>query len=370
MALTEKIKSYTELAPDLIKISIVVPAYNEADNIDKLYEKLLQTLETHNLSWELIFVDDGSTDETWLRISQLHSQDQRVMGIRFSRNFGHQYALFAGLAQISGQAVITMDADLQHPPEVIPSLITEWQEGNKIVNTVRLDSESTPWLKRVSAKIFYKLFSRLAGVQLENGMADFRLLDRQIVETLLQFQEGDLFLRGIVNWIGYPKSAVQFRAQDRFSGASKYTLKKMFKLAHTGITSFSLMPLRIALGVGTMTILAALVQASYLLYLKLFTGAALSQWISALSIITFLFGTLFILLGIVGDYIGRILLEARGRPRFLISEQVGFNDAHQAATSLPIQSLVKETLVGTVQFTPLSPSLRSGQHLHQSVKKV
>lgn len=305
------------------QVSVVVPAYNEEGNIRKLCTELVEVLSALRMSWEIIFCDDGSTDETWQEITALHQQDGRAKGIRLSRNFGHQCALWAGLSQASGKLVITMDADLQHPPAIIPQLVQERQKGNKIVHTVRLDREHISRFKRVTSKLFYRIFSSLCGVKLECGMADFRLLDRQVVDSMLHFREQGVFLRGMVQWVGFPSSTVNFQCQDRYSGISKYTLKKMVKLALGGVTSYSLVPLRLSIFVGIVTGLAALGEMLYAICVKLFTDTAVPGWASVVGVVSFLFGVLFILLGVIGEYIGRILIEVKCRPRFLVSEQVG-----------------------------------------------
>ena len=305
-------------------ISIVIPAYYEEGNLFKLYEELLQILTPMSVPWELIIVDDGSTDGTWRELSVLHQQDARVKGLQLSRNFGHQYALSAGLSNATGQAIITMDADLQHPPAVIPQLIAQWNKGSKIVHTVRIDHQNVPWLKKITSRVFYKIFSFLSGVELSAGMADFRLLDRQVADELIQLKESGLFLRGLVQWIGYPSSKVEFQCSQRFSGQSKYTFLKMLKLAWIGVTSFSLIPLRLGTILGLITSLIAFYQLVYAIWAKLFTDTIVPGWATIVAIISLLFGVVFIQLGIVGEYIGRILTEVRGRPRFLISDRLGF----------------------------------------------
>jgi dolichol-phosphate mannosyltransferase len=308
------------------KLSIVVAAFCEKDNLQKLYEELVASLMPLDITWELILVDDGSTEEdTWNEISSLHDQDARVKGVRFSRNFGHQYGLFAGLSSARGQAVITMDADLQHPPSAIPLLLREWNSGRKIVHTVRIDNVQTSWFKRTTSLAFYKLFSFLSGVDLSAGMSDFRLLDRRVVDELLQFREMGLFLRGLVHWVGYSSSKVPFQCQSRFAGTSKYNFRRMIRFAWTGITSFSTIPLRAGIIIGLLTSLVAFYQLGEALWLKFFTDRAVPGWASIIGLQSLLFGVLFILLGVLGEYMARILEEVRGRPRFIISETLGLS---------------------------------------------
>jgi glycosyltransferase involved in cell wall biosynthesis len=325
------------------EVSIVVPAYNEEGNLSKLHSELLKALSVLNLSWELIICDDGSTDKTWDETVRLNERDKNVRGVRLSRNFGHQYALYAGLAVASGQAVISMDADLQHPPELIPILLARWQQGYKIVFTVRLDSDDVPLLKRTTSRLFYRVFSFLSGVRIEEGMADFRLLDRQVVRTLLQCREGGLFLRGLVPWIGYPSCKVEYQPQKRFAGRTKYSLTKMLRLAWNGIVSFSIIPLRLGIGIGMVTSLIAFGGIVYAIYSRFISGTAVPGWASAVSIISFLFGVLFVVLGLMGEYIGRIFMEVRGRPRFVIDELIGIDlsmktqlDSH-LSTTVPVK---------------------------------
>jgi len=305
------------------ELSIVVPVFNEAGNIKKLYSELIPVLQELGVDWEVIFCDDGSDDATWEIIDQLHKNDERIKGIRFSRNFGHQYALFAGMQHASGKAVITMDGDLQHPPELLPKMLARWRAGDKIVHTVRVYNQEQGFLKKLSSSLFYKLFTFLSGVEMEGGMADFRLLDRQVLDELLKFKEEGLFLRGLVHWVGYQSSKLSFQCGQRFSGEGKYGLKKMLKLAWTGITSFSIVPLRVSIIIGVLTSLFAFMEMLYAIFAKLFTDTVVPGWASGVAVVSFLFGILFIMLGVLGEYIGRVLIEARGRPRFIISECVG-----------------------------------------------
>lgn len=312
--------------PPAVEISIVIPAFNESQNISAIYQELENIFKSHDNKWELIFVDDGSTDNTWSEIERLHGIDRRVCGLRLSRNFGHQYALFAGLNAAHGKAIISMDADLQHPPSVIPALISEWRKGNKIVHTIREDPANLPIFKKITSKAFYRVFSYLSGVKLEQGMADFRLIDRQVLTQLLQFKEEGLFLRGLVQWVGYQSTSISFQCADRFSGVSKYTAYKMLKFAWHGISSFSIVPLRIGIAIGVFTSLLSMYFLLEALYANIFLGTTVPGWTSTIGVLSLLFGILFIFLGLLGEYIGRILVQVRGRPLYLVSSSLGVNE--------------------------------------------
>lgn len=304
-----------------VEISIVIPVYKEEGNLFKLHEEIHKALEKEK-SFEIVFVDDGSNDGSWEIIKTLSGMGERTRGIRFSKNFGHQYALHAGLVHAAGDAVVTMDADLQHPPSVIPRLLEEWRKGSKIVNTLRIPNKNISWIKKITSNLYYKMFSFLSGVRISPGTSDFRLLDRQVVNELAKFNESGVFLRGLVNWVGFNNSQISFQCQDRFSGNTKYSFYKMCQFAWKGITSFSIVPLRIGILIGVLTSLFAFYQLLETLYLKLFTDTTVPGWTSIMVLLSFLFGVLFILIGVLGEYIGRILVEVRGRPRYIISEFV------------------------------------------------
>jgi glycosyltransferase involved in cell wall biosynthesis len=345
----EALSSRSSLPPDLdprgepgVKpvLSIVLPAYNEAESLGEMCSNLVKVLRSLNLPWEVVVADDGSLDGTWNEIVALHQADDRIKGVQLSRNFGHQYALLAGLSNAVGDAVISMDADLQHPPELIPALVERWRGGYKIVNTLRADPPTLPKFKRVTSALYYFILSKLSGVPMRRGMSDYRLLDRQVLDDLLSFGEAGMFLRGLVTWMGYPVAWVAFEPRNRLRGESKYTLKKMILFALDGITSFSLVPLRLGVLIGGLTSLLAFAELAYAVTMKLSGGPTVPGWASAVSIVSFLFGVLFILLGLIGEYVGRILIEVRRRPRFLVNARVGFEAGPRAAPA-PQASLLR-----------------------------
>lgn len=277
------------------------------------------------LNYELIFVDDGSRDDTFEQIEMLAAKDSRVRGLSLSRNFGHQYALAAGLGAARGQAVVMMDGDMQHPPALIPTLVEKWREGFNIVQTIRQDTQATPWAKRVTSRAYYRVFSALCGIPIEPGMADFRLLDRCVLDELNRLNEGQLFLRGLLAWMGYKRAVVPFQVKARHSGQSKYGIKRMLKLAKTGIVSFSSMPLRLATGVGVVMAILSFMELIYAIYAYM-AGKAVAGWASTVAVMSLLFGVLFLLVGIQGEYIIRIYERVQNRPPFLVERTTNGNN--------------------------------------------
>jgi dolichol-phosphate mannosyltransferase len=303
-------------------ISIVVPAYNEERNVEILHRRVSEIMDgaVGRDDWELVVVDDGSSDGTWQAIDALNKSDVRVRGVRLSRNFGHQSALMAGLAAARGQAVIMMDADMQHPPELLPQLVAKWREGFQIVHAVRRDPPNRSWFKRVTSRAYYKMFVFLSGVEIEPGAADFRLLDRQVLDEILQFEEEGLFLRGIVHWVGYATASVPFDCGERHAGSSKYSLTKMLQLGWHGVSAFSLVPLRIGIVIGLISSTIAFLGVCYAILGKWLDKEAIPGWASSVAISSFLFGVLFVFLAVLAEYVGRIAVEIRRRPRFLVRE--------------------------------------------------
>lgn len=304
-------------------ISIVVPLYCEEGNIDRLVDRINMATEARHENFEIILVDDGSSDLTWAKIESNCANNQHVKGMRLSRNFGHQHALLAGLTHARGNAIISMDGDLQHPPEFIPQLIEKWHAGYAIVNTLRNDGEVASYFKRTTSKYFYKFFSMMTDVQIVEGSSDFRLVDRVVLKNMLEFKDIDLFLRGAVQWLGFSQIMLPYNVEMRHSGESKYNLWKMLKFSRSAIISFSNKPLILGVWIGFITSALAFFAIIYI-FIQQFLGNTVPGWASTMSIIAFLFGVLFIMLGIIGAYLSRIHMLLQNRPRFVAEKMVNF----------------------------------------------
>lgn len=301
------------------KISVVVPCFNESDGIREFYKVITSVIE-NKYNYEIILVDDGSKDHTLKIIRELAQEDNHIKYISFSRNFGHQNAVKAGLDHASGDAVISLDADLQHPPQLIPQLIDKWQEGYEVVYTIREEHESISLMKKMTSRFFYKISNSLSETKVEPGAADFRLLDRKVVDAIKQMPENYLFLRGIIAWVGFKQYAIKYKANERFAGESKYTFNKMVKFASTGITSFSTKPLKISIYLGTAFALLAFAFAIYALIIYAFTDNAIQGWASIVIGIMFFSGINLLMLGIIGEYLGKMFIENKRRPNYIVGE--------------------------------------------------
>jgi len=301
------------------KISVVVPCFNEEDSLATFNQTLIQALPD-KYQYEIIYVNDGSSDHTFQIILDLAKKNQQIKYISFSRNFGHQNALKAGYDYASGECAISLDADLQHPPTVIPELISKWEEGFEIVNTIRHDHESISFAKKISSGIFYQIMRKLSDVNIENGMADFRLIDKKVLKQLKLFHENFLFFRGMIPWMGFKQAVVPFKANERFAGTTKYTFNKMVKFATTGVTAFSVKPLRISIYLGSVIALIAFLYGSFAAYVHLFTDKAITGWTSVIISVLFVGGINLLMLGIIGEYLGKLFIENKRRPNYLISE--------------------------------------------------
>jgi dolichol-phosphate mannosyltransferase len=270
--------------------------------------------------YELLFVDDGSRDNTLTILKRMHSQNNKINFLSFSRNFGHQNALRAGIQYADGDCIISIDGDLQQPPELIPDLITKWNEGYDIVYTIRKDGEKTPFMKKITSLLFYKLMNLISDINFENGEADFRLLDKHAATQLNSLNENAMFLRGMVKWLGFEQTGIEYIPEKRNAGKTKYSRKKMFALAISGITSFSIKPLRISTIIGVSIALLSILYGIYALYIKLFTHNTIEGWTSVFFMVTFIGGIQLIIMGIIGEYIGNIFIESKKRPHYIIRE--------------------------------------------------
>lgn len=305
-------------------LSIVVPLYNEEGNVEKLVQSIRSVLSQNDFRYELILIDDGSHDGTWEVIKHASRRDDCVKGVSLSRNFGHQNALFTGLHYAIGKAVITMDGDLQHPSDVIPRMYEAWENGSKIVETKRIDSSKTTAFKKSTSRLFYWFFSKLSGLPMSTGTSDFRLIDSTVAEVFKEMRDSNLFIRGISHWVGFPKTTITYHAGNRFSGESKFTLRKMFKLSVSSIFSFSIIPLKLGIWLGFITSCLAMLEMIYIL-VRYLQGGTISGWASTLTVVSFMFGVLFVLIGILGAYLGNIFEILKNRPRFLVNETVGIS---------------------------------------------
>lgn len=304
------------------RISIVVPVYNEEKVIDVLYKAVFQNMKPLPYDFELIFVDDGSSDTTPLVLENITRMDPKVRALILSKNFGHQFALTCGLDHAEGDAVITMDGDMQHPPEMLPTLLGKWEEGFEVVQTIRLNTEGVSWFKKFTSSIFYKFMNAISQVEMKEGMSDFRLLDKKVLESLGLFKERTRFIRGIIGLVGFKQVTVEFIAPKRFAGNSKFSLKKMVHFAMDGITSFSNAPLYLAFYMGILTSLVSFGLMIHVLYIKIFTNQATPGWATLGAGLFFLIGVQFIFFGILGQYIARIFEEVKQRPLYVVKTEL------------------------------------------------
>jgi glycosyltransferase involved in cell wall biosynthesis len=307
-------------------LSIVSPAYNEEQNLVSFWNALVGVLdrELSEYAWEILFVDDGSQDGTRDVLRALRGADMRVRWIGLSRNFGHQAALTAALERASGDAVITMDSDLQHPPELIPQLVSCWRSGYDLVLTVREEDPDLGWWKRFTSRAFYLFVNFASDTPVPNATADFRLLSRKALTAFLQLRESHRFMRGMVGWLGFRSCEVRYQPGKRVAGESKYTTHKMLKLALDGVTSFSVMPLRLGVYLGLAACALSFVYIAYALYVYVSEPADLEiGWASLIVTLNFLGGVILIVLGLIGEYVGRIYEQVKQRPLYLIDEEEG-----------------------------------------------
>ncbi|MDK2981680.1 MAG: polyisoprenyl-phosphate glycosyltransferase [Chloroflexota bacterium] len=299
--------------------SVVAPVYNEIGSVAEFYKQVSQVMNSLESTWELVLVDDGSTDGSTDMILKLAAEDEHVQPVIFARNFGHQIAVTAGLDYARGEAVLIIDADLQDPPEVMLDLIAKWKEGYEVVYAVRRKREGESWFKLFTASAFYRVIYRITDVKIPLDTGDFRLLDRKVVDVLCAMRERHRFLRGMASWVGYRQIGVEYDRKERFAGKTKYPLSKMLKLALNAITGFSYFPLQLATYMGFTCAAISIIAIPVVIVLRLSNQAALLGQATTLIMVLFLGGVQLITLGILGEYIGRIYDEVKGRPLYIVS---------------------------------------------------
>jgi polyisoprenyl-phosphate glycosyltransferase len=310
----------TQYSPE---ISIVVPGYNEARNLRPLVARLIPVIEGLDAPFEVVFVDDGSRDETLEILRELNALDPRIRAISFSRNFGKEIAIAAGLDQARGAAVVIMDADLQHPPEVIPQFVEKWRDGYKNIYGKRLDRDTDPRLRVALTRVFYRIIDHFGDVALPEGAGDFRLLDRQAVDALLQMREKARFNKGLFAWIGFKTIGVPFTVEERAFGVSTFNFTRLARFALDGLMSFSSIPLKMWAYAGIVISGFALAMAAWFFVKTMILGVDVPGYASLMVSIAFFSGVQLLSLGVLGEYIARIFAEVKGRPLYVVAERIG-----------------------------------------------
>lgn len=307
-----------------IRYSIVAPCWNEEGNLPELYRRVTEVMDQTGEPWELVLINDGSTDRTPQIMRELHAADRRVHIVDFARNFGHQLAVTAGMDYAQGDAVILIDSDLQDPPELILEMIKKWKAGYEVVYAVREERKGETWFKLMTAKLFYRLIYRITDVDIPLDTGDFRLMDRKVVQQMRNMKEHHRFIRGMTSWVGFKQTGVTYVREERFAGETKYPLRKMVRFAITAITGFSIFPLQLATFMGFfIAILSALFIVGAIIA-RLSGGQAFAGQATTLVMVLFLGAIQLISLGIIGEYLGRIYDEVRGRPLYVVNETIGF----------------------------------------------
>lgn len=314
--------------------SIVAPCWNEEQSLPELYRRISTLLDQTGEPWELVLINDGSTDRTGDVMRQLRAEDSRVHFIEFARNFGHQIAVTAGMDYAQGQVVILIDADLQDPPELILEMIDKWRAGYQVVYAVRSERKGESWFKLLTANLFYRIIYRITDVNIPLDTGDFRLMDRQVVDQMKGMREHHRFIRGLTSWVGFKQTGVAYVREERFAGETKYPLRKMVRLAITAITGFSIFPLQLATWIGFIAAIASGLFIVFVIIARLFGDEAFFGQATTLIMVLFLGSIQLISLGIIGEYLGRIYDEVRARPLYVVKEAAGFESRSNAE---PIQ---------------------------------
>lgn len=320
------------MAEQNIMYSIVIPVFNEQECIAETARRLQEVLDLTQESYELIFVNDGSRDRSAEIIETLATHHPSIRLLNFSRNFGHQIAVTAGIHHAAGQAVILIDADLQDPPEVIPAMIKKWKQGYDVVYGKRIKRERETLFKKATAKAFYRLLRSMTRIDIPVDTGDFRLMDRKVCDVLNGLKERNRFIRGLVSWVGFKQTSVEYVRDQRYAGVTKYPFRKMLHFAVDGITSFSYKPLRMASYFGFGLSALSFIYLLIVLYQKLFTDTTIAGWTSIVAMNLFFNGIMLMILGVIGEYIGRIYDESKGRPLYIVSSKVGFDEENAEKT--------------------------------------
>lgn len=321
-------------AGEEVILSVVIPIYNEEETLSVLAERLLAVLEEMGESWEVVFVNDGSTDASGDIIRRLHQGDPRFKSVAFSRNFGHQVAISCGLDFACGQAVVAMDGDLQDPPEVLPDLLRRWREGYEVVYAVRQERKENLF-KRTAYKGFYWLLKKISYLDIPLDSGDFSLMDRKVVDLLREMPERNRFVRGLRTWVGFRQTGYEYERSARYAGSSKYNFPRLMRLAFDGLVSYSFVPLRLVSNMGLLVSASALAFMVYILVARLSGGQTIEGWTSTVVIVLFLGGIQLLALGIIGEYMGRVFEEVKGRPRYVVGEVLGLPHQPVRRTNLP-----------------------------------
>lgn len=317
------------IMPETIKLSVVVPVYNEEAVILETCKRLKAVMDSMAETYEIIFVNDGSRDRTAFIINEICETDKKIKFIDFSRNFGHQLAITAGMDYAEGEAIIVIDADLQDPPEVIPKMVQKWKEGFNVVYGKRLERKGETIFKKLTARIFYRLMRQMTDIDMPVDTGDFRLIDRKVCDALKLVNERNRYVRGIISWLGFKQTGVEFTREKRYAGETKYPFRKMLRFAFDAISSFSYKPLKLASYVGFFLSFFSFVYLLIVLYEGLFTNKTIPGWTSTLAVSLLFNGIVLIMLGIIGGYIGRIYDEAKGRPLYIIRQFKNLPDGNE-----------------------------------------
>lgn len=309
---------------DTLELSVIVPVYNEEAVISETNRRLLSVLDRLAISAELIYINDGSRDGSAALLRSFCHQDSRVKMLSLSRNFGHQTAITAGMDHAAGQAIVIIDADLQDPPDIIPEMLRLWKEGYDVVYGRRISREGERWAKKLSARLYYRLLRRMTDVEIPVDVGDFRLIDSRVRDALMKMPEHNRYVRGLISWLGFRQTSTDYVRAPRFAGETKYPFRRMVKLAVDGITSFSYRPLKMGIGLGIALSLLSFLFLVFVFAARLFDLVVMEPgYASLMCVLLFFFGIMLIMLGVIGEYIGRIFEEVKGRPLYIIADQEG-----------------------------------------------